>query len=158
MACLAQLINAIAPIMTKPGGSVIKQTIFYPFQQVSTYGRGDVLKPLVTCPSFESKIYGNVPVLQSSVVYNREAKEVSMFILNCDQHEDVEITADFRSFGSITPLEHVILNGSDLSAVNSFVEPDKVKPRNVPFLETGNSEIKAKLPSLSWNMLRFSVK
>jgi alpha-N-arabinofuranosidase len=158
MACLAQLINAIAPILTKPGGPVVKQTIFYPFQQVSRYGRGDVLKPLMSCPSYESKIYGDVPALHSSVVYNREAKEVSMFILNCNQHEDVEVTADFRSFGAIVPLEHVILNGSDLSAVNSAVEPDRVKPRNVSISGTGTNEIGAILPSLSWNMLRFSVK
>jgi alpha-N-arabinofuranosidase len=31
IACLAQLVNAIAPIYTRPGGAVIKQTIFYPF-------------------------------------------------------------------------------------------------------------------------------
>lgn len=111
MACLAQLINAIAPIYTQPGGSVLKQSIFYPFQQVSIYGRGAVLKPIISCPKYESKVYGDVPLLQSAVVLNQETNEISIFVLNCDQNEDMEMDLDFRSFGSVAPLEHVVLDG-----------------------------------------------
>jgi alpha-N-arabinofuranosidase len=159
MACLAQLINAIAPIYTQPGGPVIKQTIFYPFQQVSTYGRGQVLKPLIDCPKFDSKVYGDVPVLQSTVVLNREAGEVNMFVLNCDQQDDVEVSLNFRSFGFVKPIEHVILTGNDLSAVNSFVEPERVKPSSVSLPQTGaqTSQLEVILPKLSWNMLRFKI-
>lgn len=32
IACIAQLVNVIAPIMTAPGGAAWKQTIYYPFQ------------------------------------------------------------------------------------------------------------------------------
>ena len=39
-ACLAQLVNAIAPIMTETGGPAWRQTIFYPFAQMSHFGRG----------------------------------------------------------------------------------------------------------------------
>ena len=31
IACLAQLVNVIAPIMTEPDGGAWRQTIFYPF-------------------------------------------------------------------------------------------------------------------------------
>ena len=34
-ACLAQLVNVIAPIMTETGGPAWRQTIFYPFAQIS---------------------------------------------------------------------------------------------------------------------------
>ena len=41
MACLAQLVNVIAPIMTdKNGGPVWRQTIYWPFLLASRYGRG----------------------------------------------------------------------------------------------------------------------
>ena len=33
-ACLAQLVNVIAPIMTETGGPAWRQTIFYPFAQI----------------------------------------------------------------------------------------------------------------------------
>ena len=44
VACLAQLVNVIAPIMTEPGGPAWRQTTFYPFAQASAYGRGQVLR------------------------------------------------------------------------------------------------------------------
>ena len=31
IACIAQLVNVIAPIMTEPGGAAWRQTIFYPY-------------------------------------------------------------------------------------------------------------------------------
>ena len=37
-ACLAQLVNAIAPIMTETGGPAWRQTIFHPFAQMSNLG------------------------------------------------------------------------------------------------------------------------
>ena len=49
-ACLAQLVNAIAPIMTETGGPAWRQTIFYPFAQMSRYGRGKVLRRLRVNP------------------------------------------------------------------------------------------------------------
>jgi alpha-N-arabinofuranosidase len=158
MACLAQLINAIAPIYTQAGGPVIKQSIFYPFQQVSEYGRGIVLKPLMLCPKYESKVYGDVPLLQSAVVLNRETNEISIFVLNCDQNEEVEMDLDFRSFGSVAPLEHVVLDGSDPAAANSFEEPERVKPRNVAIDGQEVMRLNVVLPKLSWNMLRLAIR
>ena len=37
-ACLAQLVNVIAPIMTETGGPAWRQTIFYPFADFSNLG------------------------------------------------------------------------------------------------------------------------
>lgn len=158
MACLAQLVNAIAPIRTQPAGPVIKQTIFYPFAQVSAYGRGEVLKPLLSCPKYESKVYGEVPVLQTAVVYNQEKEEVGIFVLNCDQEEDVQVCLDFRSFGTVRPLEHVVLDGIDSLAANSFQEPEKIKPRNLSISGNNTSQLEVRLPELSWNMVRVSVR
>ena len=41
-ACLAQLVNVIAPIMTETGGPAWRQTIFFPFAHMSRFGRGKV--------------------------------------------------------------------------------------------------------------------
>ena len=43
VACLAQLVNVIAPIMTSDTGAW-RQTIFYPFALISKYGRGTALR------------------------------------------------------------------------------------------------------------------
>ena len=50
VACLAQLVNVIAPIMTRNGGGCWAQTVFYPFMHVSRYGRGTALKAIVDTP------------------------------------------------------------------------------------------------------------
>src|SRR5205823_13950343 len=51
-ACLAQLVNAIAPIMTETGGRAWRQTIFHPFAQMSRFGRGRVLRAIVDSPCY----------------------------------------------------------------------------------------------------------
>ena len=48
-ACLAQLVNVIAPIMTETGGPAWRQTIFFPFADFSNLGRGRVLRAQVDC-------------------------------------------------------------------------------------------------------------
>lgn len=157
IACLAQLVNVIAPIFTKKGGNVIKQTIFYPFQQVSTYGKGNALKTLVECPKYESRLYGNVPILQISATYNIDSGEISFFILNSDQIDDVQLSLDLRSFigKNIDFIEHLVMNGYDLDAKNTFEEPDKVKPKKQNKIEKNNKNYNIILPKLSWNVIRF---
>ena len=44
MACLAQLVNVIAPIRTVDGGPAWRQTTYFPFQHASRFGRGTVLR------------------------------------------------------------------------------------------------------------------
>lgn len=43
VACLAQLVNVIAPIRTKTGGGAWRHTIFFPFSHMSRVGRGSIL-------------------------------------------------------------------------------------------------------------------
>src|SRR6218665_569516 len=56
-ACMAQLVNVIGPIMTEPGGSAWRQTIFHPFAQASRFARGRVLRPVIRSPGYESKTF-----------------------------------------------------------------------------------------------------
>ena len=56
-ACLAQLVNVIAPIMTETGGPAWRQTIFYPFADFSHLGRGRVLRAEVDSPTYAASYY-----------------------------------------------------------------------------------------------------
>jgi alpha-L-arabinofuranosidase len=75
MACIAQLINVIAPIMTENGGPLWLQTTYYPYLHASLYGRGTVLHPLIASPKYDSKDFSNVPYLGAISVYNEEQKQ-----------------------------------------------------------------------------------
>jgi alpha-N-arabinofuranosidase len=56
-ACLAQLVNVIAPIMTEKGGPAWRQTIFHPFAQMSRFGRGRSLRLQVECETYAATYY-----------------------------------------------------------------------------------------------------
>ena len=53
LACLAQLINVIAPIMTNANG-LLRQTIYYPYSWALQFARGSVLNLLVESPDVRS--------------------------------------------------------------------------------------------------------
>ena len=158
MACLAQLVNVIAPIFTQKGGGVIKQAIFHPFQQVSLYGRGKALKTLVNTPKIETESYGSVPLVQTAATYNEEDGTATVFVLNSDQQEDVEFSLDMRSFDGLHLVEHLIIDGPDLYGKNTFEEPDNVIPRNAKISADRSGVLKVMMPKLSWNVLRFGKK
>ena len=82
MACLAQLVNVIAPIMTDKNGSAWKQTIFYPFAHASVFGRGDALRVYFDCPFYECAEFGEVPYLDGVAVRDAASGEVTVFVLN----------------------------------------------------------------------------
>ena len=78
VACLAQLINVIAPIMTDPnGGGSWKQTIFYPFMHASKYGRGVALQPVISSTEHETSGHGSITDIEAVAVYNEEKEEVT---------------------------------------------------------------------------------
>lgn len=81
IACLAQLVNVIAPIMTTKQG-IWLQSIFFPFMQVSKYGRGIALTPQQTADTYDSKDFKDVPYLDSMAVYNPDQNEVVIFAEN----------------------------------------------------------------------------
>lgn len=156
IACLAQLVNVIAPIFTQKGGKAIKQTIFYPFLYLSTCGRGMVLKPVVQTPKTETK-YGDTPLLHTSVVYNEGEDMVTAFCLNIAD-EDMNLNMDLASFGKLTMTEHICLDGDDLNAKNTFSQPDCVVPRQIAPVKGSFQKCELVLPKYSWHVLRFQVE
>ncbi|MFY9356567.1 MAG: alpha-N-arabinofuranosidase, partial [Defluviitoga tunisiensis] len=72
IACLAQLVNVIAPIMTRKGGGAWRQTIFYPFMHASNFGRGKVLQPVISTDKYDTKDFKEVPFVDSIPVFNEE--------------------------------------------------------------------------------------
>lgn len=154
VACLAQLVNVIAPIFTEPGGKAIKQAIYYPFELASRYGRGEVLNSLVDCPKFGSK-YGEANYVSPSIVHDPNNRAVTVFLTNYNQ-TDMDCELELRGFGTLNAVESVIMKNSDLEARNTLEHPDTVTPADgdKPVIKDG--VVFAKLPPLSYSMLRFT--
>lgn len=150
IASLAQLINVIAPITTKEDGGILKQTTYYPYQMVSNLGRGTVLKESVTGATYKSE-FGETPLVEAAAVYNKEADELRVFALNCNQENDTEFELEFNGFEEYEISEHHILAGDDLEAKNTFENPDNITMKEVDISSVENNTVK--LPKLSWNVL-----
>ncbi len=90
VACLAQLVNVIAPILTEPGGPAWRQTTFFPFAQASRYGRGEVLDVRVDSPTYETKKYGETDLLHATAV-RAEDGTVTVFAVNRSRTEPLPL-------------------------------------------------------------------
>jgi len=155
MACLAQLVNVIAPIITVTGGGSYKQSIYYPFLHASRYGRGRVLRTLTECDKYDSKDYTDVPVLDSIVVENEERGELTIFAVNKDLTEDILTKFTLREYESYEPIEHILLHHVEGKASNSIEQPNAIVPVSKPLSKMDDGVLEVVLPKLSWNVLRF---
>ncbi|WGF86757.1 arabinosylfuranosidase ArfA [Marinivivus vitaminiproducens] len=168
-ACLAELVNVIAPIMTETGGPAWRQTIFWPFSQMSNLGRGTVLDVRVKSPTYET-VYSDpsrtedmrfplpeVPYLKMAAVHDAAGGYVTLFLLNRHLTEPMEIAGDLRSFGRFDIVETHSLHDADLKATNTKDAPDRVVPSALKDVSIAGQALTAKLPPASWNVIRLSV-
>lgn len=156
VACLAQLINVIAPIMTDPnGGGSWKQTIFYPFMHASKYGRGVALQPVLSSPTHATTEHGDVTDIEAVAVYNEEKEEVTIFAVNRNLNEDVVLTTDVRSFEGYKVVEHIVLESEDLKVENAFGK-ENVRPEVTNQTTMDNGELTSMLHKASWNVIRLA--
>lgn len=148
VACLAQLVNVIAPIMTETGGRLWVQTIFYPFLHCSVNGRGKALHTACECGTYDTKHHSNVPYIDSIAVSNESG--ITLFAVNRSADESCEL--ELGGFEGYSLVSHTVLTDDDMKRFNSADEPNAVAP--------AEREISggASLPPRSWNMLKFTVK
>lgn len=153
IACLAQLVNVIAPIMTREGGGAWAQTIYWPILHASKYGRGTALRAIVDTPVYDCKDYERVPELDATATLADDGS-VTLFAVNRSMEDSLLLTADLRDFAGLTRVSHEVLTHEDVKAVNTEENPDNVRPvaGKGGKLEGGKLEIE--LPKLSWNVIR----
>ena len=154
IACLAQLVNVIAPIMTSDTGAW-RQTIFYPYMHTSLYGRGTVLNTVVKSPSYESK-HGDAPYIDSVVTADDENETLTIFAVNKNLKDDFELTCDLRQYAGYKVVDHIVLTNDDLKAVNTEKKPGNVAPIEGENTNIEKGILKSVLPSKSWNVIRLA--
>jgi len=157
--CIAQLVNAIAPIMTEPNGRAWKQTTYYPYMHVSRYGRGTALQAVVSSPTYETMNYGDVPLLDTMATLDEANNSVTIFAVNRDLEDGLQLTADLRAFGGkLRVLEHVVLEHPNRKAENTLEQPNTVLPAATGDARAEAGTVTAQLPRLSWNMIRLGMQ
>ncbi len=157
IACLAQLVNVIAPIMTRNGGGAWRQTIFWPFALASRHGRGVSLAVRTNVDSYDNEEFGRVPYLDVSAVLSEDGRGLSVFAVNRHPSETVSLDLKAAGLESLRFLERHELAGGNLKAVNDEAHPDRVVPRRIPGGREKAEEAVLAAKPLSWNLYRFGV-
>ncbi len=158
IACLAQLVNVIAPIMTREDGEAWRQTIFYPFYHASKYGRGIVLQSIIDSPTYDCKDFRGVPVLDAVTVLNEETDDLTIFAVNRGREDDLDLICNLKGFTDYKVIEHLVLEHVDIKATNTEENPDNVKPHRNGNSSFNDGFLKANLPKISWNVIRLAGK
>ncbi|MGH0054536.1 MAG: alpha-N-arabinofuranosidase [Sphaerochaetaceae bacterium] len=154
IACLAQLVNVIAPIMTEDGGPCWVQTIYWPFYYSSKYGRGEVLDVRLEVPCYQNAQYGEVPYADVVMVHHAEEGELDLFVVNRSLEETMELSLDVMGFTApLRLIEHIELHHGDLKATNDKEHPDTVKP----VVKTNTVDTITAIKQ-SWNLFRFKIE
>jgi len=154
IACLAQLVNVIAPIVTETGGGAWRQTIFYPFSHVSRYGRGTALNLAVHSPVYEDREFDIVPWIEAVGTWNEEAETLTIFAVNRNLEESLPLIGDARDFPGFRVIEQIQMVHSDLKASNSVNQPNTVVPVKAGDAVLEGGVLKVNLPPASWNVIR----
>jgi alpha-L-arabinofuranosidase len=156
LACLAQLINVIAPIMTNADG-LFRQTIYYPYSWALQFARGAALNVLVEGSSYEVKGMDSVPHLDVAASHNAADGSVTAFILNRDLQKAHDVEVVWEDQAPTRVLTTSLLTGDDLKAVNSFQSPQKVVPQSFAKPTTTGGRTKFEVPARSYTMIQWSL-
>ncbi|MEX1169131.1 MAG: alpha-L-arabinofuranosidase C-terminal domain-containing protein [Chloroflexota bacterium] len=156
MANLAQLVNVIAPIVTRPDG-ILLQTIFYPFELFSRTTGTVALDAWWDGETFSGGAYQGVRTLDVSASLNPDRRGLAVHIVNrsVDQPVDAVIELDGGTFaGSV----HVsTITGPDLKVVNTFDQPDCVTTTERTLEVPSPDTFRCSLPARSVTGLVFSL-
>jgi alpha-N-arabinofuranosidase len=156
IACLAQLVNVIAPIMTNANG-LYRQTIFYPYSWGLKMARGAVLNLVSESPTYEVSGLGAVPYLDVVGTFSKEDRVVSLFVLNRDLNKTHDVDLVWEDAPPARVTTATMITGTDLKAFNSFDAPQKVAPQEVNKPATDGAHTKFEVPPRSYTVIQWAL-
>jgi alpha-N-arabinofuranosidase len=154
VACIAQLVNVIAPIMTVTGGPAWRQTIYYPFLHASLYGRGAALDLQLQSPSYNADVRDEIPYLEAIATLDESGDSMTIFAVNRDQANDLQLEGNLKAFAGWTVIEHLVLEHPESCAANTADNPDNVTPHKRGTAKMDGTQLNAVFSPLSWNVIR----
>jgi len=155
LACLAQLVNVIAPIMTNANG-LLRQTIYYPYSWALEFARGAALELLVESPAYDVSGMGAVSYVDAAGTYQADTGKIALFLLNRDLAKPHQVEIVWEG-SSPRAGDAVVLTGSDLKASNTFEAPTKVTPQKAEKPSGTGGRTTFQLPPRSYTVVQWSA-
>jgi alpha-N-arabinofuranosidase len=164
LACLAQIVNVIAPLMTNATG-VLRQTTFYPYMWALKYARGRVLDLQIASDTYEIRADGlqadfarneRVPFVDVVITVDRQNNQAAVFMLNRDLRGEREVVLDWQAPLPNRVLACETLTGRDLKAANTFEQPKLVVPQPLEPPQPGRT-MTFRLPAASYTVAHLAT-
>ncbi|HEY2878586.1 alpha-N-arabinofuranosidase [Nocardioides sp.] len=156
IACLAQLVNVIAPIMTEPGGAAWRQPTFHPFAEVAASARGNSLVARTAGPELATRRHGYVPAVNVAATHDPMSGEVAVFLTN---RYPQEMTVDLLHSGfenwTLRSVDHL---PSDDRGPRERKTAATVRLTPLARHRSRSGSTELDLPPRSWTQLRASVR
>jgi alpha-N-arabinofuranosidase len=164
VACLAQLVNVIAPLMTSDTAT-LRQSIYHPYAWALRYARGRVLDLRVESDTYPIVAAGlqpefarndQVPYVDVVATLDGQNGQASVLMLNRDLDAERELVLEWRDVTPTRVLTCETLTGSDLKAFNTFEQPKRVVPQRLDPPAPG-TRMTFKLPPRSYTVAQLAV-
>jgi alpha-L-arabinofuranosidase len=165
LACLAQILNVIAPLVTNKT-SVLRQSIYYPYAWALRYARGRVLDFSVdseTYPIVAKDLRADfarddrVPFVDVAATFDPQTGQAVVFMLNRDLDAERELVLEWRDPTPTRVLACQTLTGTDLKAFNTFDQPQQVAPRTLD-APAAAARMTFKLPPRSYTVAHLATR
>jgi alpha-N-arabinofuranosidase len=156
IACLAQLVNVIAPIMTNANG-LFRQTIYHPYYWALQYARGRVLNVLIESPTYDVPAMDAVAYIDAAATINPDDGKTAVFILNRDLSKARQVELVWEDAPKSRVAVSEVLTGNDLKAVNGFDAPERVKPQPFERPTTTNGRTRFEVPARSYTVIQWEA-
>ncbi|HET7259596.1 MAG TPA: alpha-N-arabinofuranosidase [Candidatus Acidoferrum sp.] len=155
LACLAQLVNVIAPIMTNSSGW-LRQTTYFPYSWAIEFARGETLDLLVESPTYEVARLGTAQFVDVAGTCHKESGKLAFFLLNRDLTNSREVEIVWEG-ASPRAADALVLTGTDLKASNTFETPNRVTPQKGEVPSNSGGRWTLKLPPRSYSVIQWTV-
>jgi alpha-N-arabinofuranosidase len=164
VACLAQLVNVIAPLVTNSTG-VLRQSIYYPYAWALRYARGRMLDLRVESEMYPIMAAGlqadfarndQVPFVDVVATLDAQNGQACVLMLNRDLDGEREIVLEWDEMTPTRVLACETLTGSDLKAINTFDQPRRVAPQRLDSSSPG-ARMTFRLPPRSYTVAQLAV-
>ncbi|HXW08381.1 MAG TPA: alpha-N-arabinofuranosidase [Vicinamibacterales bacterium] len=164
VACLAQLVNVIAPLVTNETG-VLRQSTYYPYSWALRHGRGRVLDLRVESDTYQIHAEGlqadfarnaSVPFVDVVATFDDRTGQAAVLLLNRDLDGEREVVLEWQDLVPARVLACETLTGPDLKAVNTFADPKRVAPQRLDPPAPG-SRMAFKLPPRSYTVAHLAI-
>ena len=158
MACLAQLVNVIAPIRTEPDKAAWRQTTFFPFAYTAKYGRGTTLSTRIEANKIETKKFGAVDSVDAITTYDASTNQLAIFLINRSLNEIQATSIQLAGFRVKEILDQITLDEKDLSKTNNYENSEAVAPRKDKSATITSTGVEVALPPASWQVINLLVE